>query len=62
MNFSQWGTGAQESDEIVESVRNGVMPPWDYRLLHPDAWLSDAEMQAFLDGLTATFGAGEGGE
>ena len=62
LNFSQWGTGEQESDEIVESVREGEMPTWDYVLLHPDARLTGAELQAFLDGLAATFGAGEGGE
>ena len=62
LNFSEWGTGEQESDEIVESVRDGEMPTWDYELLHPNARLSGADMQAFLDGLTATFGAGEGGE
>jgi hypothetical protein len=62
LNFSQWGSGQQEADEIVESVREGEMPTWDYQLLHPDARLSDADMQAFLDGLAATFGAGEGGD
>lgn len=62
LNLSEWGTGEQESGDIVESVREGEMPTWDYLLLHPDARLSDAEMQAFLDGLTATFGAGEDGE
>lgn len=62
LNFSQWGTGEQEADEIVESVRNGEMPTWDYELIHPDAALSDAEKQAFLDGLIATFGAGESGD
>ncbi len=62
LNFSEWGTGEQESDEIVESVRNGEMPTWDYQLIHPEARLSDADREAFLAGLTATFGAGEGGE
>jgi hypothetical protein len=62
LNFSEWGTGEQESDEIVESVREGEMPTWDYELLHPDARLTDAELETFIAGLTATFGAGEGGE
>lgn len=62
LNFSQWGTGEQESDEIVEIVREGEMPTWDYELLHPDARLSDADMQTFLAGLAATFGGGEGGD
>ena len=35
------------------------MPPWDYLILHPEARLSGTDLQAFLDGLTRTFGAGE---
>jgi hypothetical protein len=66
LNFSQWGTGEQEVDEIVDVVREGEMPPWDYLPLHPEARLSDAETATFLDGLSRTFGvgesAGEGGE
>ena len=59
LNFSEWGSAEQESDEIVESVRDGEMPTWDYELIHADARLSDADRAAFLEGLTATFGAGE---
>ena len=64
LNFSEWGTGEQESDDIVEVVSEGEMPPWDYLILHPDARLSGTELQAFVDGLTRTFGAGDsaGGE
>jgi hypothetical protein len=38
------------------------MPPWDYLVLHPEARLSDADRQALIDGIVATFGAGEGSE
>jgi hypothetical protein len=62
LNFSEWGTGEQEADEIVEVVRDGEMPPWDYLLMHPEARLSDTAEQAFVDGLTRTFGGGESGE
>jgi len=62
LNFSEWGTGEQEVDEIVNSVRDGEMPPGDYLLLHPEARLSDADTQALIDGLSATFGGGEPGE
>lgn len=61
LNFSEWGTGEQASDEIVEVVQEGEMPPWDYLLMHPEARLSDADLQVFLDGLRATFGGGSGG-
>jgi hypothetical protein len=61
LNFSEWGTGDQESDDIAEVVADGEMPPWDYLILHPEARLSGTDLQAFLDGLGRTFGAGESG-
>lgn len=62
LDFSEWGTREQETDEIVKSVREGEMPPGDYLLLHPEARLSDADRAAFIEGLTKTFGAGESSE
>lgn len=62
LNLSEWGNGEQETDEIVEVVEEEEMPPWDYVLAHPDARLSDADRAALIQGLGATFGAGEGGE
>jgi hypothetical protein len=59
LNFSEWGTGEQEADDIVESVREGEMPPWDYPITHPGARLSEADIRTFIDGLTRTFGSGE---
>jgi hypothetical protein len=59
LNFSEWGTGEQETEEIVKVVEEGEMPPWDYLLMHPEARLSDADLQVFLAGLAATFGRGE---
>jgi hypothetical protein len=61
LNFSEWGSG-EEEDEITDSVVSGEMPPWDYTLLHPDANFTGADREAFISGLTATFGGGEGGE
>jgi Haem-binding domain len=58
LNFSEWGTGEQETGDIVEMVADGSMPPWDYRLLHPEASLSEADRQALMDGLARTFGSG----
>jgi mono/diheme cytochrome c family protein len=60
LNFSEWGTGEQETDEIVESVREGEMPPWDYLVAHSEGRLSGAELDTLLAGLGATFGGGEG--
>ncbi len=62
LNFSTWGRGEQETEHAARLVQRGEMPPWDYLLLHPEARLSDADKQALIDGIVATFGAGEGGE
>jgi mono/diheme cytochrome c family protein len=62
LNFSEWGSGEQETEDMAELVREGEMPPWDYLLLHPEARLSATEQQALIDGLTRTFGASGGGE
>ncbi|HEU0243458.1 MAG TPA: heme-binding domain-containing protein [Candidatus Limnocylindrales bacterium] len=56
LNFSEWGTGEQETEKLAEVVQDGEMPPWDYLLTHPEARLSDADRQALIDGLDKTFG------
>jgi hypothetical protein len=62
LNFSEWGTGEQETEEMYQTVAEGNMPPSTYLITHPEARLSAAEKQALLDGIRATFGAGEVGE
>jgi mono/diheme cytochrome c family protein len=61
-NVSTWGTGHQEADEAGRQVAEGEMPPFDYSLMHPEARLSDADTQALVDGLNATFGSEGGSE
>ena len=56
LNFSEWGSSEQETDELVESVLDGEMPPFYYGWAHPSARLDDAETQQLIDGLRATFG------
>ena len=56
LNFSEWNR-PQETDEVTEAIREGSMPPWHYRLLHPAARLSDAELERLIAGLEATFRA-----
>ena len=51
-------TGEVEVDEMIEAVREGSMPPWQYKPLHPGARLSDQEKQDLIRGLEATFAAG----
>lgn len=67
LNFSEWGRGEQEIEEVYEVISEGEMPPTQYLLLHPAARLSDAEKQALIQGLTNTTGmqfegGGEDGE
>lgn len=56
LNVSQWGQGEQEGDEAAGMVRKGEMPPWFYLPAHPEAKLSDADRDALIAGLVATFG------
>lgn len=55
LNFSEWNI-EQEGDESAETVREGSMPPWQYTLTHPEARLSEADLDALEAGLAATFG------
>ena len=56
LNFSEWNR-RQESDEIVEVVEEGEMPPWDYNLRF---WsrISDSEKDELITGLRRTFDDG----
>lgn len=49
LNFSQWGRGEQEVEDIGEVIAKGEMPPLQYLLTHPSARLSAAE-KALLEG------------
>lgn len=44
----------QEAGEAAEAVRDGEMPPWQFKVLHPEARLSDTEKQDLIRGLEAT--------
>jgi Haem-binding domain len=50
--------GEIEVDEMIEALREGSMPPWQYKPTHAGARLSDQEKQDLIRGLEATFGAG----
>ncbi|MFN2502870.1 MAG: heme-binding domain-containing protein [Acidimicrobiales bacterium] len=58
LNFSNWD-GDNDSDDLVEAVGDGSMPPRNYRLLRPDARLSDAEKTALIGALQALADEGE---
>jgi hypothetical protein len=53
LNFSEWNR-PQESDDVVEAIAAGSMPPWYYKIQHSNSRLSSAERQALMDGLAAT--------
>lgn len=57
MNFSEWTRSYQLSHEAGPAVIRRDMPPKNYRLLHGDAHLSEAEKVELARGLHATFGA-----
>jgi len=56
LNFSEWGRGEQEIDEIGEVLREGEMPPVQYTLIHADARLSKGERETLMRGLAAITG------
>jgi hypothetical protein len=60
-DVSDWGRPHNEGDEAAEMMREGEMPPWYYLPAHPEARLSQAERDALVAGLIATFGDEEAG-
>lgn len=60
LNFSTWrftpGEAGLIAADIAEVVREGEMPPLQFRLIHAEARLSDAEKQELIDGVNASFG------
>lgn len=46
---------ARLPDQLERVITSGRMPPRDFLLLHPEARLSDAERDALIKGLRATF-------
>ncbi len=55
-NVSEWNRERNHGYEAAKEVREGEMPLWFYLPTHPEARLSEAEKQALLAGLVATFG------
>jgi Haem-binding domain len=51
LNFSEWGHGEQEVEEIGEVILEGEMPPRQYLLTHPDARLTPADKTLLSRGL-----------
>ena len=60
LNFSDWG-GDNDADDLAEVVEEGSMPPRNYRLVHPEARLSEDERAALVRELEALEEAQGGG-
>lgn len=60
VNYSEWDRPQEEGEKSAETVIEGEMPPTYYTLFtHSDARLTNVEKQELIDGLIATFGAGD---
>lgn len=54
LNFAEWGNytyrrADHKAEEVIEYVENGEMPLPSYRLMHPEARLSDDQRQVLMD-------------
>jgi len=56
LNFSTWGRRSEEGEELIETMREGEMPPPIYLLTNPKARLSDTELTQLENGFAATLG------
>jgi hypothetical protein len=64
VNYSEFGTSRHDAEETIEVILEGSMPPAYYTLfgLHPEAKLSDAEIDELVAGLRLTPGLAEDDE
>ena len=53
LNFSDWEEDGDRADKAAEAVADGEMPPRRYKLLHPEARLSDDEADQLIAALDA---------
>jgi hypothetical protein len=58
VNYSEFDKSAEEADETIDEILNGSMPPGYFTSfgLHPEANLSDAEVEELVAGLRTTPG------
>lgn len=55
MNFSDWRDVSGE--QFKHEIGGGSMPPFQYRLAHPEAKLTSAEKEKLIEGLSKTAAA-----
>jgi hypothetical protein len=56
VNFSEWNQGGRprEPEELWEVLQRSSMPPSQYVLLHPEARLTQTQVNHFITGLRQT--------
>ena len=61
VNYSQWDQSTRGGNDTIEVILDGSMPPSYYTRfgLHPEARLTDAEIEELVAGLRATPGMSE---
>ncbi len=57
LNFST-GHGEMESDELIEQIERGTMPPRIYLTMHSDANLTDTQKADLIAGIRASLRGG----
>jgi hypothetical protein len=56
LNFSEWQRPQEVNlQEVVDAIRGKDMPPLQYRLIHKESRLSDAQRQQLERGLVASW-------
>lgn len=61
LNFSDWNRTGEEGEEMAEAIWDGEMPMKVFLITHPEARLTDTELDQLAQGLLTT-GGGEGEE
>ncbi len=56
LNVSEWDRPGNRGDKAAGEVREGEMPPWYYRPLHPEGRLTAKQREELIAGLARTFG------
>lgn len=53
LNFST-GQGEIEAEDLIRQIERGQMPPANYRSMHPDANLTQADKETLIQGIRAS--------
>lgn len=54
-NVSEWNKPQPDVGDVTEQISSGEMPPWNYKLIHKNARLSESEQRKLIAALTAIY-------